>query len=92
LSSSCPRARRASHPLPRLAISILWRDADLGACFPRRFSDVKVAAPFPLETPAEHYIHTAYLDTLGRPAVRLRKAHCTEQCGTAGPVLVRPDL
>ena len=37
--------------------------------------------PFPLDTPAEHFIHTTYLDSLGRPAIRITKSLCTEKCG-----------
>lgn len=56
------------------------------------YRDVEVVAPFPLETPAEEFVHTAYLDTLGRPAVRIVKKRCVEQCATSGLVYVRPPF
>jgi hypothetical protein len=55
--------------------------------FARR--DIALATPFPLESEPVHFIHTTYLDSLGRPAIRINKKLCTEKCGE-DLVYVRP--
>ena len=48
---------------------------------PWRFRDVSIETPFPLENPPTYFIHTTYLDSLGRPAIKILKSLCTEKCG-----------
>ncbi|CED83380.1 Oligosaccharyltransferase, alpha subunit (ribophorin I) [Phaffia rhodozyma] len=57
---------------------------------PEGARDISVELPFPTDTAPEKYTHTTYLDTLGRPAVRVIKERCTEQC--AVPVYVKYTL
>lgn len=39
--------------------------------------DVEVFTPFPVDS-ITHSMHRTYLDSIGRPAITIKKAHCTE--------------
>lgn len=51
--------------------------------------NVRVAAPFPLETAPLHFVQFTYLDSFGRQTVRIVKSRCVDKHGE-GLVYVRP--
>ncbi|KAL7413043.1 putative oligosaccharyltransferase alpha subunit [Mrakia frigida] len=56
-------------------------EVEFTVILPEGAKDVSVETPFPLENAPTHFIHTTYLDSLGRPAIKIVKSLCTEKCG-----------
>ncbi|KAK8847450.1 hypothetical protein IAR55_005308 [Kwoniella newhampshirensis] len=56
---------------------VVVEDAELKIILPEGASDVQIYTPFPVDS-IDHSTHKTYLDTTGRYAVTIKKAHCTE--------------